>query len=214
MQKLLGSNVCEVAVCLESNVIAATEKPSDEAVDCLRAISTFFGNKVEFVMSRSDWIPRYPKLDQLLADAERGRLIDLIPYDKAGEDEAGNCLMWTVRVLPGAVEILKEPRKVHRQVTIDDQKIDLRTMVGRMICTSSIVNLADTCRLWLADLALETDPKARRKARILLERTIGFRGQDLAGYDPTLKQEVMDRLTAPSSYLSKRTRRRQGKESP
>jgi hypothetical protein len=67
-------------------------------------------------------------------------------------------------------------------------------MVGHVIATPYIENLADACRIWLADLKNERKATARRKVRILLSRVIGIRGQELRGFDPALKARIMQAL--------------------
>jgi len=197
MQKSLESNRWEIAVCLESKVIAETEKPSDEAVDCLQDIWNCYGGKDEFLMSRSDWLPRYPELDQLLADCERGRLIGLIPYEKAGEDEAYNWLMWTVRILPGVVEILKEPRKVHRQITIDGVKHDLRNEAGVIMATDPI-DLIDLVKINIAHVMNpQEDCGPRRCFQAKLQKTFNLRGQELAPKGSPLREAWINALALP-----------------
>jgi hypothetical protein len=118
------------------------------------------GRGREFPISPCEWAQECPALLQILQEAERQQRIDLIPDQGAGKDEGGNWLMWTVRLRPGTVQILHQ-RRVHRQVTVDGEKIDLRSIVGRMLFTASIANLADACRLWLADLKNERKQKTR-----------------------------------------------------
>jgi lauroyl/myristoyl acyltransferase len=83
--------------------------------------------------------------------------------------------------------------KTHRtQVTVNGVELELRSIIGRMLYTTSPANLANACRLWLADLRLERPARVRRRVRINLERAIGVRGDDL---DPALRQQIMDALT-------------------
>ena len=144
----------------------------------------------------ADWITGFPDLMQLLGEAKNRGLIEVYPT----ETEDRGYRIQELTLLPSTLEHLEnEVKLVHRQMTAPDgEKIDLRTMVGRMICTASVANIADVCRCWLADMAYESSPKARRKARILLERTIGFRGEELAAHDPALKQRVMEAVARES----------------
>jgi len=140
----------------------------------------------------ADWIQGFPDLMQLLEQGKSQGLIELYPT----ETEDRGYWIQDVTLLPSTLERLQsEPRSVHRQVTVDGQKIDLRSMVGRMIYETCVENLADACRIWLFDLKNERKATARRKVHILLSRTIGIRGKELATCAPELKAEIMTALS-------------------
>jgi hypothetical protein len=169
------------------------QKDSGQAPAWLVEVWQFYGGKVTFDVLADDWPGRYPDLVKLLTGLDR-TLVDAFP-NKSLCDERGEALAFTVKVLPRGLQLLKgQPRQVHRQVAVDGQRIDLRTMVGHVIATPYIENLADACRIWLADLQKERKATARRKVRILLSRAIGIRGQELQGFDPALKARIMQAL--------------------
>jgi len=191
------------SVCLESSLFDEAEKNTG-LPGWLVEVYKFYGCKQVFDVLKDDWPERYDEFTRLLPHLDRS-LIEAFPNNATFDDE-GRPVAFTIRVLPRFIQIYKDyPQKAHRQVTVDGEKIDLRTMVGRVIATPNIANLADACRIWLADLKYER-PKARCKVRILLERTIGIRGAELAAYDPHLKAEIMETLTAPAQFPCLRER--------
>jgi len=163
----------------------------------LRDIMEAYRGRSEIMIQTAEWIRDYPDIERLLKAATEQGLIDAWPKREEGQDQREHWNFWDIALRPKLVRILKaEPRIVRRQVSVDGQALDLRTMVGRMLFTTSVENLADACRIWLADLKNERKAAARRKVRILLERAIGIRGQELANYAPHLKAEIMETLCA------------------
>jgi len=187
-------------LCSMDSIIVESEKPSDLPA-WLIEVWQFYGGKVTFDVLADDWPGRYPDLVHLLTGLDSS-LVDAFPNNSLC-DEDGQPLAFTVKVLPRGLQLLKsQTRQVHRQVTVSGQKIDLRTMVGHVLATPDIENLADACRLWLTDLKYER-PTARNKVRILLERAIGIRGTELAAYNPQLKAEIMGALASPIAFRRK-----------
>jgi hypothetical protein len=191
---------------MESNTRLEAKGVSDEArvLQFLREVKEANPLSVNVEVHTPEWIRDYPDIEQLIAYASDQGLVDAIPNKTTGQDEEGRSYFWSLSLRPKLVKILKaEPRAVHRQVTVDEQKIDLRTMVGHVLATPNIQNLADACRIWLADLENEGKATARRKVRILLSRAIGIRGQELAEYAPHLKEQIMEALLCESGERGK-----------
>lgn len=179
---------------MESNVIGV-KGISEQPPAWLVRIWTHHGKAREIVVDMSLWLPEYPDLLRLV---ENYPGIDAYPHK--------DCLL-SDGVTPAACEITLKPRtlealralptvkpgpKTHnRQATVNGFRMDLRSMVSLMIYTTSPANLADACKLWLADLRLERKATVRRKVRILLERAVGVRGEDM---DPALKRQIMESL--------------------
>jgi len=178
---------------MENHAQVVEKVSGDRVLQFLRELREANPVSVKVDVHTPEWIHDYPDVEHLMACANEQGLIDAFPKGEAGQDEQGRSYFWEVTLRPKLVQILKS-RKVHRQVTVDGQVTDLRTMVGRMLFTTEIANLADACRIWLADLKNERKATARRKVRILLSRAVGIRGQELAGYDPALKARVMEAL--------------------
>jgi hypothetical protein len=201
MEEWLGFALQETS--LMENTVTVEPKgvsiPSGDPPAWLVRIWNHHGKAKEIVVDMGVWLPEYPDLLRLI---ENYPGVDAYPHKE--------CLL-PDGVTPAACEIMIKPRtlealralaaarsgpKTHgRQVTINRYRIDLRTITGVMLVTTSVANLADACRLWLADLKSERKATARRKVRILLERAVGIRGEEIAAYDPILKRQILDALS-------------------
>jgi len=182
-------------MCLGSNVTVEVKGVSDTRLfDLLRRLWIRGHRREDLRVVPADWITGFPDLMQLLGEAKNRGLIEVYPT----ETEDRGYRIQELTLLPSTLEHLEnDTRLVHRQLTaVDGTRIDLRSMVGQVLATPNMANLADACRIWLADLRYER-PCARRKVRILLERAVGIRGTELAAYDPELKAEIMKALTDP-----------------
>jgi hypothetical protein len=180
------------------------------------------GRVKEFRVLLTDYLERFPDFRELIEASKREGLCEAWPTAECEMDrwnlpakDAPLKELYNIRLTPHGLlcmtEIAKELRPVHRQATIDGEKVDLRSGVALMIATAEIANLADTARLWLACVKNEQGDRGRSKPRINLERVIGWRGHELAAYDPELKAEIMTLLTSPCSFSRKRRERESGK---
>jgi hypothetical protein len=180
------------------------------------------GKVGEFTVSLTAFLDRFPDFRELIEACVREDLCEAWPSVECEIDRwhlpAKDALpkeSYNIRLTPRGLlcmkEMTKEDKPVHRQVTIEGEKVDLRSAVALLIITGRIANVADTARLWLACVRNERHVSARNKTRINLERVIGWRGDDLAAYDPELKAEIMSFLTSPGSFS--RTARGRERES-
>jgi hypothetical protein len=178
------------------------------------------GRVREFRVLLTDYLERFPDFRELIEGSKREGLCEAWPSAECEIDrwnlpakDAQLKEFYNIRLTPPGLlcmkEIAKELTPVHRQATIDGEKVDLRSGVALMIATAEIANLADTARLWVACVKNGQGDRGRSKPRINLERVIGWRGHELAAYDPELKAEIMTLLASPCSFL----RRRRGRES-
>jgi hypothetical protein len=180
------------------------------------------GRVEEFTVWLNEHLEKFPDFRELMETCVREELCEAWPnkisiIDRWGlpsKDEPSR-ESYSVRLTPHGLfcmrEIAKEHRPVHRQATIDGEKVDLRSGIALMIETAEIGNLADTARLWLACVKNTRGDRGRSKPRINLERVIGWRGDDLAAYDPELKAEIMSFLASPGSFSRNRRERESGK---
>jgi hypothetical protein len=167
--------------------------------DLLGEIWSFYGRKTVFTLLMDDWISKDPNLAGMLITLDPS-LVEVFPNNRVcGSD--GQPRAFTMKILPACLQQLQAlstskpgPKTHFRQATVNGIALDLRSLVSRMIYETAIENLADACRIWLADLKNERKATAVRKVHILLSRTIGVRGLELAEYDPLLKREIMEAL--------------------
>jgi len=179
--------------------MSQSQEISISGIEWLRPIWDYYRHQVEFEMRCGDW-PNYTDLINLCK--ANPNLVEVYPNNQV-TDENGQPAINSVRIKALGLRLLKEaPRQVHRQVTVDGEKIDVRSIVGKMLFTTAVPNLADACRIWLSDLTNERKATARRKVRILLSRAIGIRGEELAEHDPLLKAKIMLALALPTESES------------
>jgi len=180
------------------------------------------GRVKEFEVWLNEYLERFPDFRELIEASKREQLCEAWPNVVYEMDRWGlpakdvsprEC--YGIRVTPHGLlcmkQLAREPRLVHRQAMIEGEKVDLRSAVALMITTGRIANLADTARLWLACVKNERHTSAQNKTRINLERIIGWRGDDLAAYDPALKAEIMAFLASPASFSRNARERESGK---
>lgn len=182
---------------LTVEVKGISDQPPDARIlQFLRDVKEAHPGRSEMTLHAVDWIHDYPDIEQLLAAASEQGLIDAWPQRANGQDSEGRWYFWDVTLNARLIRVLKaRPCEVHRQITVNGEKIDIRSIVGKMLFTTSVANLSDACRIWLADLKNERKATARRKVRILLSRAVGIRGEELEAYDPQLKARVMQTLS-------------------
>jgi hypothetical protein len=181
-------------VCSMVESLEATEKDAclsdTRSHELLLRLYAYGKGREDISIVTAEWIKEYPDLMQLLEESKQHHEIMLFPHNTEG------CLNLTFE--PLTLELLKNTPKspAHRQVTVEGHKVDVRSLVGAVLTTPNIANLADACRCWLADVDNEDKASVQRKVRINLQRAIGMRGAELASYDPLLKVEIMKVLTA------------------
>jgi len=216
------SSAClENSVTVEAKDISAPSQWS-KAARFLFKLWSDRGKVEEFTVSLNAFLDRFPDFRELIEACVREDLCEAWPSVECEIDRwhlpAKDALpkeSYNIRLTPRGLlcmkEIAKELRPVYRQATIDGEKVDLRSGVALMIATAEIANLADIARLWLACVKNEQGDRGRSKPRINLERVIGWRGHELAAYNPELKAEIMTLLTSPCSFSRKRRERESGK---
>jgi hypothetical protein len=155
----------------------------------LRRLFAYGKGREDMSFTTADWIKEFPDLQRLLEECQKNHEIRL--YPSAIGTEGVQDLTFD----PSTLALLKNTPKSppHRQVTVDGQHIDVRSLVAAVLTTPHIENFADACRIWLAELGWET-PRAVCKIRINLHRAIGMRGAELAAFDPVLKAEIVKAL--------------------
>ena len=194
------------------SVIVEAQKVSDIPSWLVR-MWTHHGKGREIVVDMGLWVPEYPDLLQLI---EKYPGVDAYPHRDCLLPDGVTPAACDITIKPTTLEALRAlptskpgPKTNRTQATVNGFGIDLRSTVGLMLYTTSPANLADACKLWLADLRLERKATARRKVRILLERAVGIRGEDL---DPILKREIMEALTTGEWRMSELRERERGIE--
>ena len=155
-------------------------------VSWLRPKFEYYGRKKEFDVKIDDWgAADYAEFVKL-AEANP-TIVEVFP-NKQVTDENGQPAITGIKVKPPGVGMLREqPRKVHRQVTINNEKVDLRSERALMILTPPIENLELVARVWLRQLESETEPRVLRRIRMDLLRLLAWRGKELS-------MELKDRI--------------------
>jgi hypothetical protein len=119
-------------------------------------------------------------------------VVEAWPNVDFGTDEDGLPLAMTVKIKPGAAAFLREhPRAVHRQITIDGKRVDIRSERAHMIVTPPVENLIIMASIWMKRLETEQDQRAWRANRLNLERLLTYRGHELP---LALKDDVIKAL--------------------
>jgi hypothetical protein len=160
-------------------------------VEWLRAMWEYSGRKVEFDMRSCDWENYSALLDLLKANAN---LVEAFPNNDV-RDEKGQPAITFVRIKPDGLKLLKEKlREVHRQITVDGKKVDLRSGWNHLILTCDIENLELLASNWLRQLKAEKEPRVWRAVQMNLMKLLAYRGRELSS-------ELKDRISnLPSSF--------------
>ena len=164
-----------ILVMITNEVLSFATDP----LECLHQVWKFYSKKESFEMIRGDWPSQYWDL----LDKMDPTLIEVWPNNEY-QDSSGQPASMDVRIRPKGLELLhlhqwQRPREVHRQVTIDGKKVDLRNDRARMIVTMSVESLVALTPIWIEQLQIEREPRPQRAMRLQLERLLAYRGPDL-----------------------------------
>ena len=124
-------------------------------------------------------------------------LIEVVPSDTVPYDGGQPCA-FTVRIRPSFLQIVKsQPRAVHRQITIDGVKHDLRNEAGVIMATDPI-DLIDLVKINIAHVMNpQEDCGPRRCFQGKLQKTFNLRGQELAPKGSPLREAWINALALP-----------------
>jgi hypothetical protein len=79
-------------------------------------------------------------------------------------------------------------RTVHRQVTVDGEKIDLRSGVAYSMLVADINDLGAICDVWVKHVYQHPDPRVRRSCQLRLQKALLMRGKEMPA---DLKNEII-----------------------
>lgn len=164
-----------------------------DPLECLHAVWEHYDKKADFDMIKADWPSDYV---DLLGKVDSS-LIQTWPVQDFREKD-GQLAAIHVRIRPAGLSLLQRPRAVHRQVTVDGKKVDLRSGRDYMLMTAPIENLAEQAPTWLKELEAEQDLKAFRAKRLQLQRLLAYRAHELPPMLHDRIISVLDQLIKPS----------------
>jgi hypothetical protein len=136
-------------------------------------------------MLKSDWPLEY---FDLLAKVDSS-LIEIFPNNELRDDSGQPCAT-CVHIKPEGLKLLRDrSRVVHRQITVEGKKIDLRNGRAHLILAPPLENLVSIVPIWIGELQREREPRTWRAIRLQLERLLIYRGHELP-------LELKDRLVS------------------
>ena len=161
----------------------------------LRPIWEYYGRKAECELRSDDW-QNYSDLVDLLQKADPA-VVEAWPNNDL-RDENGQPAITFVRIKPNGLKLLKEqPQRVHRQVTINGEKPDIRNDVNHEILLSRIRDLAEvTIPSWIKNCKHDPNPKVRHASQLRLQKAVMLRGNDLETNYPQVWKDVKEALLA------------------
>jgi hypothetical protein len=152
-----------------------------------------------------DW----PDVPDLLSSLNRlqveAKVRFTVIYDRAGRDEARKKPSGVVVFLTAkgweAIQTLKTTMKetttltVHRQVTIDGQKIDIRSGEVYSILYGDLESLVESASAMCAQvLNDQVYLKTRRQCQVILHKVLRLRGQDIRLDSPETYDQIVDAI--------------------
>lgn len=159
--------------------LSVAENEAPKWLPSFLEIWKFYGRKGEFEMIRTDWPDKYSDLVNLLKTTDP-TVVEAWPNYDYGTDEKGQTNAVHVSIKPLGLRLLKErPQEVHRQVTVNGKKVDLRNERALMILTPPIENLVTMIPLWVQQLRIEREPRPWRAIYLKLDRLLTYRGHEL-----------------------------------
>jgi len=99
----------------------------------------------------------------------------------------------------------KDTSEVHRQVTIDGEKIDLRSAVSQIIITAPVPAIESEIRTQLFNLQNAPRMRIRLGAEMRLRRIKNLRWDDIT---PSEREEIEQAMMSPSKWSIPRRRRK------
>ena len=145
----------------------------------LTPIWEFYGKQKDFEMICGDWPDNYLELVRLLQTADQN-IVKGWPSAESGTDQAGHPNAWSVRIRPLGVKMLQErPRQVHRQVTVDGVKFDVRSRVNFELLNADIEQVHVVAESYLTQLRNKPNLRTRKRLKCELHRVMMLRGPEL-----------------------------------
>ena len=113
---------------------------------------------------------------------------------------------------------MREAIAVHRQVTVDGHKIDIRSAEMYSIICGDVESLVESARAMCRQVSNEeVYLKTRRQCQVILHKILRLRGQDIRENAPDVYNEILDavnRFIRQPSKPSKPSKRPVGAEQP
>jgi hypothetical protein len=104
---------------------------------------------------------------------------------------------------------MKETTTVHRQVTIDGHKIDIRSAEMYSIIYGDVESLIESARAMCRQVSNElVYLKTRRQCQVILHKILRLRGQDIRQNAPEVYNEIVDAINRFIHAPSKPSKRR------
>jgi len=130
-----------------------------------------------------------------IEDARTKGLLEAWPNHEMTMEDGGPGSI-TIRLKPETLEgLANEARKVHRQVTLDGEKFDLRSGINQELTLTGIEDLAEiSIPCWISNIRNDLDPSVRRASQRMLQRAVHLRGEELRNHYPQVVEEVRKAL--------------------
>ena len=132
----------------------------DRAWSLLVELWRYHSRRSDFNLDTRIWLQQHHDFVELLDEAKRNNWIEVWPNHEGGDIDPYQKIpaLYSVKILPNTLERLRE-RKVHSQVTVDGQKIDLRNGTNQEIKVSRLKDLATVViPSWIVNLQ-DRDPR-------------------------------------------------------
>lgn len=127
---------------------------------------------------QSEWREARPDFDELFALAKKLGIVEVLTLEKQPEDTLRVRVKMKFYTMKDETE-QEDTRAVHRQVTVNGEKIDLRSPTNYMIATASPSALAMEIRTQLFNLRNAPEMRTRIGSEMRLRRIALLRWNDI-----------------------------------